>query len=326
MMIKKSFFGILLAFFVFVIVGCTEEKESQKAAFTNTLLKATEATEKPLAETKEDITFKDFNVPEGFRIERELAHAEGDKSYVFYEFQVDKTLSQIDQWLRNEAVRLHGKIIERYTYNTDSSVDLIIEVPSAEGVRIISTYTQKYMDQQHLIIEETQFDYPIEISPDYEDHALVIFTPDEQGGLTETYKGDYYHQHTDILSLYFYSHSFFNELQEKEYNIKVNYDMRTEEVLDYTVGYFDIEGKYIDIYSITDENRDEYIFGIQLENNFLPDDEKKRDQLLFAWAKTLLLGNKANSRVFDGSEEINFLADGDIFKSYTLVEVFNKGL
>ncbi|WP_199615685.1 hypothetical protein [Paenibacillus alkalitolerans] len=271
----------------------------------------------------EDVAFHDFIIPESYRLKRKLVHAAGeDSSYILYEYETEDYLPSINEWLRHEAKRLGGKVIERYSFDSKSSIDIMIEFPSKTGTRLISTYTPKYMDKQHVVIEETLFTKPLKIDQDYEDHALVIFTPDKEGNMTESFKGEYFHQHTDVFVVYFFSQAFLQELVEAgKYGI-------TEDDIDYAVGYFDKNGEEIDPYSIgetnpliAEENRDKYTFGIQLKKDFLPAEPSQREKLLYAWAKTVLTGDKAVSHTYDGTETINFLIKGGVFKTYSLKEL-----
>jgi hypothetical protein len=321
----------LLLSFLLVLIGCTNDQNPNENEATNKIVipsfspkPSNEIVQPVEVETEvEDVTFNDFIVPSEFLLKRELSHFDTDASYFLFEYEVSNSIHEINDWIRSESTRLGGKIIERYSYDIESklNMDLIIELPSKVGTRIISTYTPQYMDKKHLVIEETLIKNFVTIDQNYEDHALVIFTPMDDGTSKESFKGNYFHQHTDIFSVYFYTQAFFQELIEiNKYDLDLRYDM-TKDELDYLVGYFDKEGNEFDMYSITDENRNDLTFGIQLKKDFLPNDENQRERLLFNWAKTVLLGDKARSEVHKGSAQLNFLLAGKVFKSFTLSEL-----
>ncbi|TJY42659.1 hypothetical protein E5161_07335 [Cohnella pontilimi] len=268
----------------------------------------------------ENATFKDYDLPSWFRPLRELSHSDADATYILHEFELTRPLKEVDDWIRNESIRLGGEIVERYSYDITSSanLDLIVKLPYKTGTRIISTYTQKVMDKQHLVIEETVFRKPISIDQNYEDHALIIFSPLEDDSTKESFKGSYFHQHTDIYSIYFYSQAFFKELFEVN-----RYKLIDQSKLQYFVGYADKEGNEVFYDSVTDQNKDQFTFGIQLENDFLPKNELQRDRLLRHWAKTVLLGDKAYSRVIVGEEQINFVLKGKVLKSFTIRDLIS---
>lgn len=150
----------LLLSFLYILIGCANEQNSNQIEVTNNIDISTnipnssDEIEKPVDVEVEDITFNDYVVPSGFLLERELSHFDTNASYFLYEFEVNNPLHEINDWIRSESTRFGGKIIERYTYDieTQSNLDLIIELPSKVGTRIISTYTPKYMDKQHLVI------------------------------------------------------------------------------------------------------------------------------------------------------------------------------
>jgi hypothetical protein len=323
---------VLLSLFL-VIIGCSNERNPSTNEIINSPETYSHSPDSSQADPKasaelvetevEDVTFQDYILPTGLIAKRELIHVDTDATFVLHEFEMGSSLDDVNDWVRSESTRLGGKIIERYSYNidTESNLDVIIELPTKAGTRIISTYTQKYIDKQHIVFEETLFKETKLVNQDYEDHALVVYTPMVDGATKESFKGNYFHQHTDIFSVYFYSQAFFKELIEVDnYKLDLGYDMTIGE-LDYVVGYFDKLGIEMDIYDLTDENRLEFTFGIQLKNDFLPKEMSQRELLLYHWAKTILLGDKAASRVFDGSEQINFLFAGDVFKSYTLKDL-----
>ncbi|BBI32259.1 hypothetical protein [Cohnella abietis] len=268
----------------------------------------------------ENVTFKDYALQSWSLPLRELNHSDADASYILYEYEVTKPLTEVDDWLRSESIRLGGKVIERYSFNitSNANLDLIIELPSETGTRIISTYTTKYVDKQHLVIEETLFKNSTSIDQNYEDHALIIFTTLEDGSTKESFKGSYPHQHTDIYSIHFYSLAFFEELFKVD-----RYNLIKQSELNYFAGYSDKEGKEVFYESVTEENSDQFTFGIQLQEDFLPKDEIQRDRLLRSWAKTLLLGDKAYSRIIEGQEQINFVLQGKILKSFTARELIS---
>ncbi|RUT44461.1 hypothetical protein EJP82_17750 [Paenibacillus anaericanus] len=315
--------AIVVLSLLLVLMGCSGGLNSKDEPISPNATNSTNELKQPIGIETTDVTFNDFIVPSEYQLKRNLSHSDIDATYRLYEFEVGNSLQEIEDWIRSESSRLGGEIMERYTFDTKSeeSMDLIVLLPSKVGTRIISTYTPRYMDKKHLVIEETLIKQPRTIDQNYEDHALVIYTPTENGLIKESFKGNYYHQHTDIFSVYFYTQAFFQELIEvNKYNLELKYDM-TKDELDYTVGYFDKEGNEMDPYDITDENRDEFTFGIQLKKDFLPRDETQRELILFNWAKTVLIGDKADSRVYEGSEKVNFLSAGKVFKSFTLYEL-----
>ena len=322
---KYSMFFILL----FVIIGCSNDPSSKE--FVNVIEVADETNEISLNADQidpgeeqdeavtEDITFEDFNILSGLKLQRELSHIDTNATYFLYEYELSDSILQADNWIRSESQRLGGKITERYSYDIESKsqLDLIMELPSKVGTRIISTYSQKYLDKQYLIIEETLLAESQKIDENYEDHALVIFIPQDNGTTKETFKGMYPHQHTDIFSYYFYTNAFFKELLETG-NSK--FEIPQYE-LSYLIGYFDKEGNEFDPYNITEENLKELTFGIQIIDDFLPKEKTERERLLFHWAKTLLLGDKAYSTVYNGTEQVVFLKNGDLFKAFSLQEL-----
>lgn len=317
--------AILVLLLLLVLMGCSggtnsKDELSNPNDISPTATNFTDPQDQPIEFETTDVTFNDFIVPSEYLLKRDLSHSDIDATYRLYEFEVGNSLQEIEDWIRSESSRLGGEIMERYSYDTKSeeSMDLIVLLPSKVGTRMISTYTPQYMDKKHLVIEETLIKQPVTIDQNYEDHALVIYTPTEDGLTKESFKGNYYHQHTDIFLVYFYTQAFFQELIEvNKYNLELKYDM-TKDELHYTVGYFDRKGNEIDPYDITEENRDDFTFGIQLKKDFLPHDETQRELILFNWAKTVLIGDKADSRVYKGSEIVNFLSAGKVFKSFTL--------
>lgn len=284
-------------------------------------------TDKVNSETKvEDITFKHLKLPSDFMLKRELTHDETDVQYHLYEYEVTASLEEIDDWIRNESARLGAELIERYTYDIDEQLrlDIILKLPSSEGTTIISTYTSTYMEKQYIVFEETVFQEAVEIDQNYEDHAVIVYLPLENGLTEEVFLGQYAHQHTDIFVGYFYSHAFFAQLDQRNADLTVQYDMISGDV-DYAVGYFDQLGDMIDPYSITEDNVQEVVYGIQMNNDLLSKLGVESDRILFYWAKTLLIGDRAHSRVYDGTEQINFLVSGKVIKSVTIEEVLMEG-
>lgn len=270
-----------------------------------------------------DITFADFNISELFFPYRQFQHIDQDITYNYYEFTTKATIEEIENWIRSENKRLGGELNERYSYinELEGNQDFILNLPSLKGSRVVSTYLQQYLGIKYLIILETEFpniDDMVDI--DYEDHALVISIPHEDLTITEVYKGMYFHQHTDIYVRYFYSRAFFEEVAKHS---KILKDREVTDN-DYKVGYFDKNGVETSPYDISGEKFNDYIFGIQLQTDFLPKDTDQQEQFLIAWAKTLLLGDRAYSRIYDETETIYFLKGSQVFKSYTLEQLVNN--
>jgi hypothetical protein len=266
----------------------------------------------------EDITFsEDFNIPEDYRIIRSLKDdlTSPDAVYQLAEYSVTVPLASLDQWLREEAKRLGGKVAERYGYENRNSVELIIELPSKTGSRFISTYTPKYVKDQHLVVIETSFKQTTVITRDTEDHALVVVVPQPEGGTREIFMGNYEHQHTDIYSAHFFTNAFFQQLVET-----AKYTLLTDQP-DYTIGYFDSEGQEIFPDQIDASDMSPYKFGANLNRKFLPKDGLAMKMLLSSWAQTVLAGNKAVSHDYDGSETFYFLENGRAFAAYTLTDI-----
>ncbi|GEM_PF-1562471 len=267
-----------------------------------------------------DASYGDFSIPAdlltGLR-DLEDARTNPDAVYRLHEYQVTGSLENIEKWLRNETERLGGMLTERYSYEAGSRPDFILKLPSKEGLRVVSTYAPKYENEQRLVILESTFNASVEFDENTEDHALIVTTPDRNGNTHETFLANYPHQHTDIYSLYFYSQAFFSELENGGYGLDLKYDLSVG-VPDYTVGYFDENGKEVGYDELTEDNRDSFVFGIQLNNDFLPQNAAERELLLRCWAQTALMGDKAQSSAYEGEQKLNFLQNGKVFASYTI--------
>ncbi len=274
-----------------------------------------------------DASYADFSIPVGLLTglrDLEDARTEPNTVYRLHEYQVTGSLETVEKWLRDETERLGGTLIERYTYEAGLQPDFILKLPSKEeGTRIVSTYAPKYENEQRLVVLESTFGSPVEFGADTEDHALIVATPDKNGNTHETFLANYPHQHTDIYSVYFYSQAFFAQLEEDGYGLSLNYDI-SGGVPDYAVGYFDAQGKEVSYDDLTDANRDTVTFGIQLNADFLPKSAAERKLLLRCWAETALMGDKAQSSVYDGELALNFLMNGKVFDSFTVSDLLKR--
>ncbi|WP_256757748.1 hypothetical protein [Cohnella sp. WQ 127256] len=313
----KSTYVVLI--FILILVGCqspssTPSKNSQSSTPSST----------PSAITPSfspDATYSDFVTPTDLLTE--LRNLEDTKTnldalYRLHEYKVDGSLQAVEKWLRDETKRIGGTVTERYSYAAFQQMDLILNLPSKQGIRIVSTYAPKYGDEQHLVVLESTFDTLVEFGVDTEDHALVVITPDKDGNTHETFLANYFHQHTDIYSAYFYTQAFFAQLKEEGYELDLNYG---SDVADYVVGYFDAQGNEVFAEDITDTNRHSVVFGVQLNKDFLPKLAAERELLLRSWAQTLLMGNKADSFDYDLTQTLSFLMKGQVFASYTISDL-----
>ncbi|MBB3111150.1 hypothetical protein FHS18_003218 [Paenibacillus phyllosphaerae] len=324
---RKMRHGILVVWVGLALVGAgcesptsSQVKPSPSQQQTPPLSDAGDTPELPVTESFVEATFQDFDLPAAWKLLYQGTHETADRTYTLYEYEWQgEGRPAIDSWLRAEAERLMGKLTERYSYQADASIDLMIELPTGQGTRLISSYTQTIMGSERLVIEETLLEQPTAIGADYEDHALVLYMPNRSGTADRVFKGEYEHQHTDIYLVYFYSQAFFEELtRQKRMPIEVRYRLGET---DYEVGYFNANGESIFPEELTEENRDQYVFGVQLSADFLPQQADLRQQLLFYWAKTILLGDKAHSRTLIGNEQIHFLKKGKILASFSVKDV-----